>query len=203
MKIFIIRHAQSLGNKEGYLQGQEDSPVTSQGYRQTYVAAQHLSSIRLKGIFTSPIQRALTTANIIQSKQENCFVEKVPDLMEINVAPWVHKKTTDLINDKSIHGYYTYKHNPKSFIPLDGEGFGEVQLRMVRAFQNIIQQSIADNEIAIVSHSVAIRTLLIWIENMTLEHIWSYDIAPSSITTVIYENGKYTLQNVGFDCSKN
>jgi probable phosphoglycerate mutase len=72
LKIYIARHGQNLDNKNGILNGHRDEPLTSLGEEQ---AAGVGKEIREKGlhfdaVYSSPLKRALATAQII-SKVSN------------------------------------------------------------------------------------------------------------------------------------
>ena len=68
VKLFLIRHGQTIWNVEGRYQGSKDTELTSVGVRQAKLAAKYLSKVNFSKIYSSPLKRALSTANIISKK---------------------------------------------------------------------------------------------------------------------------------------
>jgi broad specificity phosphatase PhoE len=65
----FLRHGESVGNRDGYVQGQHDFPLSTKGIEQTNLLARrwHDQGIHFDRIITSPLTRALSTAEIIHS----------------------------------------------------------------------------------------------------------------------------------------
>lgn len=64
-EIILVRHGDTKWTERGLLHGHRDIPLSEQGIRQARLAAHSLSSIPLKAIISSPLQRAMQTATII------------------------------------------------------------------------------------------------------------------------------------------
>ncbi|MGI6295613.1 MAG: histidine phosphatase family protein [Armatimonadota bacterium] len=85
--LYIVRHGQTVDNLQGRIQGHTDSPLTELGIRQAKAAAHRLSRERLDCIYSSDLNRALSTAQIIaQSQRSECPI--IPDsrLRELNLG---------------------------------------------------------------------------------------------------------------------
>ncbi|GAI71576.1 unnamed protein product, partial [marine sediment metagenome] len=65
IKLFLIRHGQTLWNKEGRYQGDMDIGLTRVGFKQARLAAKYLSKVDFSNIYSSSLRRAIDTANII------------------------------------------------------------------------------------------------------------------------------------------
>ena len=69
--IWFLRHGESEANADGFSAGQSiDSPLTAQGWEQARVAAHQLTS-RLDWIVSSPLARALETAEIVLTELDS------------------------------------------------------------------------------------------------------------------------------------
>ena len=66
--LYLVRHGESVWNREGKLQGQAESPLTERGIDQAHVIGRYLgrllSGCRLD-IYSSPLSRAVQTASVI------------------------------------------------------------------------------------------------------------------------------------------
>ena len=67
MKIILLRHGETIWNKESRLQGQRDIPLSDIGAEQIRTTGAHLaaSGIHIDHILSSPLQRARKSAEII------------------------------------------------------------------------------------------------------------------------------------------
>jgi probable phosphoglycerate mutase len=81
MRLILIRHGESVGNLENRLQGHEDYELTPRGERQAELTAQRLLKEGTTAIYSSPLRRALATAEVIGTCT-GCKVEPMPGLSE-------------------------------------------------------------------------------------------------------------------------
>lgn len=81
MKLYLIRHGETDWNLAGRLQGQEDIPLNAAGRRQALACSIALKNVPLQCIQTSPLRRALKTAELI-SAQQPCPLVINPSLIE-------------------------------------------------------------------------------------------------------------------------
>ncbi len=81
--VVLLRHGESVGNAEGYHQGQSDFPLTPSGLAQSRSLAQRWKEegMTFDHIISSPLERARQTAEII-STSLNAPLELDPDWME-------------------------------------------------------------------------------------------------------------------------
>ena len=63
--IYVIRHGQTELNSRGVLQGRSDRPLNETGIAQARAAAERLRDIRFDRVYTSPLVRAVQTAQIL------------------------------------------------------------------------------------------------------------------------------------------
>jgi broad specificity phosphatase PhoE len=84
MSIFIARHGQNEDNAEGILNGHRDRPLTELGRRQAMELALGIEKLglRFSKVYSSPLCRALETAEIVASKNGLEAPEIVDSLIE-------------------------------------------------------------------------------------------------------------------------
>ncbi len=70
IKIYIARHGQNRDNAEGILNGHRDEPLTEIGINQAKELAEHIfvEGLTFKHVFSSPLIRAYSTAEVITDK---------------------------------------------------------------------------------------------------------------------------------------
>lgn len=65
LRLWLVRHAESIWNAAGRIQGQADPPLSAQGYIQARSVALRLGEVELQALYASPLQRAEQTAQAI------------------------------------------------------------------------------------------------------------------------------------------
>ncbi len=115
-RVIIVRHGQSSYNAQKLIQGRSDeSVVTEKGRQDAEKVGNTLSSLPIDAIYCSPLQRAKTTAEIIQ----NCF-KKPPtlspheQLREVDLPLW-EKLHKDEVAQKFPDDYKCWKQRPHEF----------------------------------------------------------------------------------------
>ena len=88
LKLLLIRHAESLGNRQGQMEGQSSTALSPQGRQQANSLATSLDSgqiARPTHLYTSQLRRAVETARILQATADRVPKHQLaPDLQEID-----------------------------------------------------------------------------------------------------------------------
>ncbi|MBN2256915.1 MAG: histidine phosphatase family protein [Anaerolineaceae bacterium] len=134
--LVLLRHGRSLGNENGFLQGQQDVPLTDEGRNQARLLAERWfeDQVHFDLVITSPLSRAKETADIIVNRL-GCPIVAEPLLMERNVGSLAGAKVDrheQLIDQDLIASPY------RSFSG-DGEGDWQLFLRAGQVINNLMQ----------------------------------------------------------------
>lgn len=95
MNLYVIRHGKTIWNEKGITQGRTNNRLSKRGQMETYEVAEQLRDISFDVIYTSPLTRAVQTANII-NKFHNIKVVKDFDLIEIDQGIFTRRKKDSL-----------------------------------------------------------------------------------------------------------
>jgi broad specificity phosphatase PhoE len=93
--LYCVRHGESVYNAEGRIQGQRDIPLSDFGRRQAQAAARALAAAPIEAVYSSPLRRALETAQII-ARPHALEVRTDPRLKEIHVGIFQDQRRSDL-----------------------------------------------------------------------------------------------------------
>ena len=112
-RVIIVRHGQSSYNAQKMIQGRSDeSIITDKGKSQAELLAKALSSINFSACYSSPLQRAKQTAEIIQQSNPGFPLVTVAEkLREINLPLWEKWKKNDVIKHYPQE-YRAWKESP-------------------------------------------------------------------------------------------
>lgn len=99
-KIYIVRHGQDQDNANGLLNGHRDTALTEIGLEQANQIAKKIQEANLvfDKIYSSPLQRAYRTAEIIADKLNLPQPEKLDLLIERDVGIMSGKEIADIEN---------------------------------------------------------------------------------------------------------
>lgn len=156
--IVLLRHGESLGNAEGYHQGQAEFPLTEIGFSQAKALADYLLTHgdRFDQMISSPQLRARQTAEVI-AQTLGCKIEYDPIWMERDNGVYAG------MSHKEAQVKYPYPEFVSIYerIGLTGESQWELYLRGGQAIQRVLYKK--PGSYLVVSHG--------GILNMTLKAI--------------------------------
>jgi len=68
MRLILARHGETASNRDGLGLGLQDVPLTEKGRHQADALAEALAGAKIDAIYSSPLRRALDTAQVIASR---------------------------------------------------------------------------------------------------------------------------------------
>ena len=189
--LYIIRHGQTVANIENRIAGRADFPLTDVGRAQAVCTANFLKDTPLDAVLTSPLCRAKETAEKI-AESHGLPLTVVPDLAEVNFGKLEGMLLTEAapIYPDVLDAWHN--HIADADFP-GGERMREVAVRAEQVVCDILA-AYPDKSVCLVTHGALIKFILAYIKNMPLEELDSvHYVNNASVTTVAYENGKFTV----------
>lgn len=157
MNIYIVRHGETSKEKVFNLEGYPDAGLTKIGMIQANLTGEHLSKVHFDAIYSSDLQRAQQTAEVILSFQSNQKVTIDKRIREIHMGIF-HTSSEDQIRDDYPEFYSSFLKKDTDFRYPDGETGEEVSLRVLEFLNEC--KSIKRNNICIVCHGGVIRSII-------------------------------------------
>lgn len=148
-QLILVRHGETIHNVAGIAQGWNDSVLSDAGQRQVQAVAQRLRTYSPDAIYSSPLGRALSTAEAIAAAT-GLPIATLDDLREMNYGQWEGRSFLD-VRREFADAYHRWIADAESPSP-DGESHADVRRRLERAFQ-----SIDAKRPVVVTHGTAIR----------------------------------------------
>ena len=152
----LLRHGQTPMSVQKRYSGRTDAPLTDTGIRQAAAAAKRLTSVGLDAIVTSPLQRAVRTA------EEVAAATGIPVLTddgfrETDFGAW-EGLTFAEVRERWPSEVTAWLADP-SVAPPGGESFADVSERVTAALHRVLAAR-AGQTVLIVSHVTPIKTLV-------------------------------------------
>lgn len=160
--IYLVRHGETKWNKDGTVMGQLDSPLTRTGVSQAEETAKKLKGINFKVIFSSDLDRARRTAEIIKLNRD-LAIQTSSKLRERTYGGWEGKKGDDFRRE--------FQHVFKGLKELSAEEQKALKLaddiesdqEVINRFTSELKKIALSNKsktVLIVTHGGCIRTFL-------------------------------------------
>ena len=179
--IIFLRHGQAKNNTERILAGRtEGIPLTDIGIKQAEHTAKLLEQMNISAIYSSPIQRAKHTAEIV-GKHNSLDVMTDDRLIELDMGKFTGVPYDEIFTS---HGNVFMKfYNGELEIAHNGvETFSEVKKRVLGIVDHVIEKH-PDENVVLVTHMDPIKAMLSTI----------IDLSPTNLFELIIENASLNL----------
>lgn len=192
--IYLVRHGKTdfIGKKlSGNLPG---IPLNEGGRNQAQKTGKYLSTLPIKAIYASPIQRAQETAGII-GEATRLDTITVDFLREINFGDLQGMEFPG-INTLPVWQRYTTLPADVSFP--NGESVLEVQKRVSEGLDWIAEQYSENDEIVCVAHSDVLRLAISRALGLPLDNFHRLSISPASVSKLEWAPDRKRLRLLNF-----
>lgn len=148
MTLYLIRHGKTLWNEKGLLQGKSDIPLNEEGKVKALELKDYFIDKNIDLCFSSPLDRAYTTAKIIFP---NLNIIKNKKIVERDLGQFEGKSHTEY----HFHDFWDYKANSNY------GGVEPVQSLFERSKQFLeeLTNNYPNKNIVVVSHGAFLKAL--------------------------------------------
>ncbi|MET3505331.1 histidine phosphatase family protein [Halalkalibacter oceani] len=157
MNVFFIRHGESMGNRQGKIQGWMDFELSELGIKQAQLLAAYSENLALDYLYSSDLTRAYDTAKAIAARN-HLDVRKWTKVREVHLGPLQGLSRPDI--------YERFPETKERSILTSGlEGTESVE-QLTKRCRFVVEQLLLahqNDNIAIVSHGGFISILLTYL----------------------------------------
>lgn len=171
------------------MQGWMDSPLSEKGERNALALGKSLSEIEFHRVYTSPAGRTRKTAELIRGTRNIEIIEE-ENLREIGLGSWegMYHKDIEALYPEDFDKFWRAPH---LYYKEDGETFKQLQDRTVSFINRIIEEHRdTENNILIVTHAAALKSIMSYFENREIKNIWDPPFAHDSCLCTVEVNGE-------------
>ena len=184
MKIYLTRHGETGFNQKKVYHGWTNSLLSAAGINQCHVLRGKLTEIQFDAIISSPLERALHSAEIITEVSRDA-IRVCEGLKEFNFGLWEGRHYQD-IERNHPQEWQAWSRDWLNFCLPEGESFQVFYQRVKKCFEEI-QRVYRDKTILVVSHEGPLRIIAGLIMNLRPEDYWRFG----------FEFGCYSLFELG------
>ncbi|MBQ4517306.1 MAG: histidine phosphatase family protein [Clostridia bacterium] len=191
LELILVRHGETTGNLRPTALGTTDLPLTERGRRQASTLARVLGLVPPTAIYTSPLKRAVETAEII-AKPHHMMAETMLDLEERHFGIWENMAVEEIRANYEAE-YMAWQQDLPGYVIPQGESAQMCYERNVRFLEEIVSRH-TEGKVVVVSHLGCIRNMIAHLLGMGVESGWRFPVENGRICRLqIDENGYAVL----------
>ena len=190
VEIILTRHGETDWNLNEVFRGRIDVELNETGVRQAELLGRHLSDVKIDFIYSSPLKRALKTAEAIAGYQA-LDVNIVQGLIDFDYGEWQGLSHQE-VKDRYQELYAEWLRRPERVRMPAGESLEDVRKRAMTVVHDIMG-IYHEGRVVLVSHRVVNKVLICSLLGLNNTHFWNIKLDACGITSFTYEGGRFIL----------
>lgn len=181
--IYLVRHGETLANRQGILQGWTNNPLDDTGRKQASALVTRAARVPLDALYTSDLIRTRETAAPLAAAR-GMEAKVLPGLREISFGKWdghhlreIQEKDPDTLRDIFL--------KPGQVDLEAEEDLAASQKRGWETFRELVDQMEPEGTILCVSHGGLIRLLVCQILGFPIDNMWRMSLANTAFVQVV------------------
>ncbi len=172
-QLIVLRHGETDYNRLGKYQGSTDTGLNELGVSQAVAVAERLKSMEFDRIVSSPLKRAVQTAEIV-SGVHNLEIDICDDFAERNMGLFEGLSRAEIAADyPELGGWLVTRQFYAS--PPQGESLFDFSARLVRGISGLRQISI-ERGLLLVCHGGVARSVHGILRRVSDEQVFGYNL---------------------------
>ncbi|HXU89573.1 MAG TPA: histidine phosphatase family protein, partial [Methylomirabilota bacterium] len=188
-----VRHGATEWSQARRFAGSRDIPLIAQGRLQAEAVAQALGETVTAAVYTSPLERARMSADVI-AKRHRLDPVIEPAFREMAFGVW-EGLTREEVATRFPAEFTAWASSPDRVTPPDGESLGAVDSRVRAALGALVERHRGQTAI-LVSHAIVLRLIVLAALGLGPERLWSVDASPAGITEIEYQGDWATVHRM-------
>lgn len=184
--VFLIRHGVTAWHAEKRVLGQRDIPLSQEGRQQAESAAKMLAPVKIGEVLSSPLQRALQTAEII-GRHAGIEIARDPRLIDFKLGKWTGMTYDEVAANPE---YQRFLAHPESEQIPGGESLEDIRRRSVAAVEQALRDTPTGDAVAIVTHAGIIRVLLTHYMGSPPANYHRVRVSPGSVSILSFADDR-------------
>jgi broad specificity phosphatase PhoE len=188
-ELILARHGETAWNVEKIYRGRSDVALDEVGVKQAELLGKYLSNYGFEVIYSSPLKRALDTANVI-ARYQKIDVQIAEGLVDIDYGEW------QCLPEREVERLYPallneWRNNPHKVRMPGGESLEDVRERAIEVTNDVLSNY--HGSVVLVSHRVVNKVLICSLLGLDNSYFWNIKQDVGGITVFNYANGRFVL----------
>jgi broad specificity phosphatase PhoE len=199
IRILLIRHGETDFNLTHHFQGRIDIPLNKEGKNQAQALALALKDEPLTAIYSSPLIRAMETAQTIKVFHPLTPFLKEEGLIEMDLGKFDGMQANDW-GSQHQDFYKIWRTIPSRVKMPGGESLQEVQVRAINTLDRITKLYSPGSTLLLCSHNFVNRTIICHALGLPLDQFRDFQQDAAALN-VLYKKEEQLLAEVVNDVS--
>lgn len=191
MRLFLVRHGQTLANQQGVFCGMTDVPLTEQGVIQAQRVAEWLAAVSFTQATSSELLRARHTAEIVLG-QRGLSVQADGGFNEMNFGDWEMRHHREL-QQQDTEAWNRWVADWQQGCPTAGESFPQFSQRIQQQVQHLLADNGGGNRL-LVAHQGSLSLLLAGLLAMPAAGMWHFHFEQGAYSVLEIREGFVALR---------
>lgn len=193
-ELIVVRHGETVWNREGRQQGWLDTDLTELGVAQTQAVAEGLAEAGIAAVYSSDLGRAVKSAQIIAEKLGLAVVTE-ERLRERNLGI-VQGMTLAEFAEEKPDEYARFSSCDADYVVPEGESRRQISERVVASVNDIAGRH-EGKRVLLVAHGGVLNSMFRYAVGLEPAGERGFLLYNSSINMFVVRNGKWQLARWG------
>lgn len=196
-RIILVRHGQTEWNRQERFRGWVDIDLDATGLRQAEAAAERVARWEVAAIYSSPLRRAMDTAQIIANRL-SLPVVPLEGINDMNFGIWQGLSIGE-VKENYPELFDLWRYSPQRLEIPQGESLEDVRKRVVATIDDLTARH-EGSTVAMVTHRVVCKVLLCHLLGLDNSHFWQIAQDTTAINLFEITEGKATVTLLNDTC---
>lgn len=196
-RVYLVRHGTTDWNKEEIFRGRLDCKLNETGQAEARALAEYFRDIRLQAIYSSPLSRAMETAQAV-AEAKALQVVLHPEFIDIDFGEWQGLPLKE-VREKYSELYRLWRERPEAIHFPGGENLARVRARAWEGLQKVIREN-PDKTALILSHRVVTKVLICAVLGLDDSHFWHIKQDTTAVNCIEYNRGFFVTSLINDTC---
>ena len=188
--IILVRHGQTAWNAAEVFRGRIDIELDETGLKQAELLAAYLSRRKLEAVYSSPLKRAVQTAEAI-ARHHGLAVEIAPGLNDMDFGEWQGLSLQE-VKGRFNELFAAWVSDPHRVRMPSGENLDDVCQRALAVVNQMVDKH-EGTVVVLVSHRVVNKVLICALLGLDNSHFWDVRLDICGMTTFELTDGRFVL----------
>jgi broad specificity phosphatase PhoE len=190
-RIYLIRHGETEFNRMGVFRGRFEVDLNDLGLKQAGETGQALVGEGIQYILTSPLKRAVVTAQAI-SRILGIGYEIEEAFNNINLGSW-QGVSKNKVKEDYPDDWKKWTTEPEHLVVPGGESVEDVKKRASARLREIVEAR--GGTFALVTHRSVIKVLAAYMLGVPAPYFWKFYVDNAAYSVFEYSGGEFMLLN--------
>jgi Fructose-2,6-bisphosphatase len=196
--LIIVRHGHTPLNNGDRFRGISDTSLSERGFKEAELTGEAVASRwKLTAVYTSSVRRAQQTAKAVGAPFGLEPIDD-PGILDMDYGAWTGL-SFDEAKSRDPEAYKVCFGRSSEFRAPGGQSFEELRERSVAAVKAIAERHEGE-DVAIVTHTVIIRLILLGFLDMSTDFFWRIRQGTCAINLIERDKGQYFLGMINDTC---